>query len=142
MNSHDAAQRGVKRAMLVLEEARDLQRRSAWNLVVRRSQEAVELALKSALWWAGLEVPRIHDVGPVLKQNAKRFPKPFSQHIDRLALISRALRAERETSFYGNEQSGVPPEELYTKQDAQEAPGKAQQVIEDCHALVHLIGDA
>ncbi|MFN3742682.1 MAG: HEPN domain-containing protein [Anaerolineales bacterium] len=79
-----------------------------WNLTLRRAQEAVELALKGALWWAGLEVPRIHDVGVVLRQNRHRFPPEFAAHIPKLASISRALAAERERSFYGDEELSLP----------------------------------
>jgi len=33
---------------------------------IRQSQEAVELGLKAALLHAAIDVPRVHDVGPVL----------------------------------------------------------------------------
>ncbi len=136
MTTHEGAQRSLNRAALILEEARHLQQRAAWNLVVRRCQEVVELALKAALLWAGVEAPRAHDVGPVLKRHGDRFPEPFQRQIARLASISRALRAEREISFYGDEQSGVLPEELYTSEDAQDALLKAQEVLAACRALL------
>jgi len=98
----------ISRALIIVEEAEYLQGKQAWNMVVRRSQEAVELALKAALLWAQIEVPRIHDVGPLLKQYADRYPEPFRRYISHLASISRMLRAEREISFYGDEQSGMP----------------------------------
>lgn len=136
MNSHEAARVNLQRAQLILEEARRYEDRGTWNLVVRRAQEAVEVALKGALLWAGIEVPRVHDVGAVLRRNAARFPVEFSQHISRLASISRALTAERERSFYGDEQSGLPPEELYDQQDAQEALERAAFVLDTCQRLL------
>lgn len=63
MNPENALERMISRASIVLQEAEYLKEKDAWNLVVRRSQEAVELALKCALLWAKIEVPRIHDVG-------------------------------------------------------------------------------
>ncbi len=136
MNTNEGARRSLDRATFILEEANYLAGREVWNLVVRRSQEAVELALKAALLWAGLEVPRVHDVGPVLRQHGDRFPESFREQIPRLASISRALRAEREISFYGDEQSGVPPEDLYMENDAREALDKAQQVLHACKTLL------
>jgi len=108
MNPDDSTKRMISRALIIVEEAEYLQGKQAWNMVVRRSQEAVELALKAALLWAQIEVPRIHDVGPLLKQYADRYPEPFRRYISHLASISRMLRAEREISFYGDEQSGMP----------------------------------
>jgi HEPN domain-containing protein len=140
VNNLDAARRGLDRASLILEEALHLRSRGAWKLVVRRCQESVEIALKAALIWAGLDVPRVHDVGPVLQQHRERFPAHFQAMIGRLASISRALRAEREISFYGDEQSGVPPEALYTTEDADEAIGRAQTVLEACRKLVDVDG--
>lgn len=136
MNNLDAARRSLERASLILEEASHLRSRGGWNLVVRRCQESVELALKAALIWAGLEVPHVHDVGPALQQHRERFPADFRAMIGRLASISRALRAERELSFYGDEQSGVPPEMLYTAEDADEAIDRARTVLDLCQKLV------
>ncbi len=50
-----------------------------------------------------------------------RFPPQFAEAIPQLASMSRTLRAERELSFYGDPESGIPPEELYTEDDALEA---------------------
>jgi HEPN domain-containing protein len=136
MNPENALERMISRASIVLQEAEYLKEKEAWNLVVRRSQEAVELALKCALLWAKIEVPRIHDVGPILKQYANRYPEHFMNQIPHLASISRLLRAEREISFYGDEQSGMPPESLYTKEDAQEAIFKAHKVLMECQSLI------
>ena len=53
-----------------------------------------------------------------------------------MASISRALRAERETAFYGDEESGLPPEVLYVEADAEEASGKARFVLMHVERLV------
>jgi HEPN domain-containing protein len=34
-----------------------------WNLAIRRSQEVVELSLKGALKFLGIDYPKAHDVG-------------------------------------------------------------------------------
>jgi len=126
----------LQRASIILDEARSLRERGVWNLVVRRCQEAVELALKSALVFVGVQPPRTHDVGPSLREHSERFPCEFRQHIPQLASISRTLRLERELSFYGDEESGIPPEALYSPDDADEALKKAEFVLEKCQALI------
>lgn len=136
MKSRENAQAMLQRAAIILEEAKNLRAKGVWNLVVRRCQEAVELALKAALVSVGVQPPRVHDVGPTLKEHSERFHDEFRKHIPQLASISRALRAERELSFYGDEESGSPPEALYSPEDAEEAIKKAEFVLEKCQALV------
>jgi HEPN domain-containing protein len=46
------------------------------------------------------------------------------------------LRAEREISFYGDEESGLPPEMLYVDADADEALEKARFVLTHVGRLV------
>lgn len=136
MNTRQAARSNLERAALILEEAQRYQQRAVWNLVIRRCQEAVELALKGALLWAGLEVPKVHDIGIFLQQNHDRFPPEFASLISNLASISRALRIERERSFYGDENSSMPPEMLYDEEDAAEALTKAVLVLGACRQLI------
>jgi HEPN domain-containing protein len=89
-----------------------------------------------ALLWAGIDVPRIHDVGGILRQHEDRFPREFRQALSSLASISRSLRAEREIAFYGDEESGLPPEMLYVQGDADEALDKAGFVLMQVEKLV------
>jgi HEPN domain-containing protein len=98
----------IRQAMERLKHAREALRRGNYPYVVRQSQEAVELALKASLRLVGVEPPRWHDVGPVLRRETGRFPEWFREEIPRLARISRRLRREREPSMYGDEESGIP----------------------------------
>jgi HEPN domain-containing protein len=136
MNMQEAARSNLDRARMILEEAHRYRDRGTCNLVVRRCQETVELALKGALLWAGLEVPWVHDVGVFLRQHRDRFPAEFARQVSRLASISRTLGVERERSFYGDEESGLPPEALYDENDAAEALEKASFVLDVCRALL------
>jgi HEPN domain-containing protein len=136
MNTQEAARSNLERAGLILEEAHRFRDKEAWNLVVRRCQEAVELALKGSLWWAGLDAPWVHDAGVFLRQHRRRFPAGFARQIPRLASISRSLSVERERSFYGDEESGLPPEMLYSDQDAAEALEKADLALDVCRRLI------
>lgn len=126
----------LNRARRILAEAEGHHEANAWNLVVRRSQEAVELALKGVLRWVGLEVPRVHDVGLFLKEHRDRFQGELGDQIESLASISRRLRQEREISFYGDEETGLPPEELYTNEDAAQALTDARQVVRLCENFI------
>ncbi len=121
---------------MILNEAKRYSTQGEWSLSLRRAQESVELALKGSLAWAGVDVPKVHDVGPLLKQDAAKFPSEFASAIRQMAAISRSLRAEREISFYGDPESGIPPEELYGEEDAADALRKAEFVLERCKRLI------
>ena len=97
--------------------------------VVRQCQEAVELSLKAALRMVGIEPPKWYDVGPILRKERERFPQWFREEIDRLASISRSLRKERELAMYGDEETGLSADELYTSIDAEKALEDARYVI-------------
>jgi HEPN domain-containing protein len=140
MNNHHTARANLHRAQIILREAQRLYEQGIWNLVVRRAQEAVELALKGALWWAGLDVPRFHDVGSFLRENQQRFPEDFAPHIPQLAAISRSLSAERERSFYGDEVLRIPPEQIYSQHDATQALEQARFALEACRNLIEPTG--
>ena len=90
MTNREAAQYSLQRARIILKEAEHLRDQEVWNLVVRRCQEAVELALKGALLWVGINVPRIHDVGGILVQYAKRFPADSGKDPHRADRCARA----------------------------------------------------
>ena len=89
--------------------------------VVRYSQECVELSLKACLRLVGVEYPKVHDVGDVLKAEEARFPSWFRDDIDKLAEISRDLAEKRAPSMYGIEAAGKTPEDLFDKADALKA---------------------
>lgn len=92
-----------------------------YAFVIRQSQEAVELALKASLRIVGIEPPKFHDVGPIVRRNQDSFPEWFRNEIDRMASLSRMLRREREPSMYGDEELALPPDELYSCEDAKTA---------------------
>jgi HEPN domain-containing protein len=107
-----------------------------YNITVRQAQECVELSLKAALRYVGIEPPRWHDVSIILKDKKERFPKEFVNVIDKLSFISRTLRKEREASMYGDEERGVTPSAIYTRYDAAQAIEWAKEVQEICCKLV------
>jgi len=71
MNNLELNQKLLAEAELIMEEVRSALERQAWNLVVRRAQEVVELSLKSLLKLMGIEYPKIHDVGDTFTRVCK-----------------------------------------------------------------------
>lgn len=59
MTNKEGARIILERAKIIFDEAENLASKSVWNLVVRRCQEAVEVALKGAITWAGVQPPRV-----------------------------------------------------------------------------------
>lgn len=87
--------------------------------VVREAQEVVELLLKALLLYAGLSVPKFHDVTKFIEENMDFFSDHVRNNFHEIRRISRRLRKEREIAFYGAE-DWIPSEE-YTIEDAQMA---------------------
>jgi len=132
MTADEMARSFLGRAKTVLREAERLYEDEAWNLVVRRCQEAVELALKGLLRTVGAEVPRVHDVSGALRRNLDRLPVAVAAEIDTLVSASRRLREERELAFYGDEETDTEAEALFSRTDADEALQTARHVIALC----------
>jgi hypothetical protein len=121
------ATKRLKILVVLLEEA-------AYSDVVREAQEIVELALKGMLRQAGIEPPKWHDVGPVLREYSVRFSEPVRLEIDRLAEISAWLRKEREFSLYGD--IDFIPTEQYSVNDAQRAIDDARFVVSIAQTVI------
>jgi len=115
----------------VLEVLREEQ---AWSDVVREAQELVELALKGMLREVGVDPPKWHDVGPILTEQAQRFPDAIRGMLPELVRISHWLRKEREFSFYGD--IDFIPTEQYSAEDADRAITDALYALEAARQLI------
>ncbi|MHA1589950.1 MAG: HEPN domain-containing protein, partial [Candidatus Njordarchaeales archaeon] len=109
MNNIEMAKAYLRQAEARIRTAERALKEGNYPYSVRQAQEAVELSLKAVLRLVGIEPPKWHDVGPILRKNRNRFPNWFRELIDELAFISRQLRREREVSMYGDEEMGIPP---------------------------------
>jgi HEPN domain-containing protein len=136
VTNDEMARSYLRQARDIFGEAERHRGAKLWHLVVRRSQETVELALKALLRASGIEVPHVHDVGIFLVDHAGRLPPAAVPHLDRLVSVSRRLRQEREISFYGDEETGAPPDRLYMESDAEDALSDARFVVELCGRCV------
>jgi len=126
----------IKGAGARLETVKGAVNRGDLSYAVRQAQECVELCLKSALRFVGIEPPKWHDVGIILKKERNRFPEWFKKEMDRFAFISKRLRREREQSMYGDEDVGLTPDELYSEYDAKIALEDARFVYMKCSELI------
>lgn len=129
MDNAEMARSYLVQAEERLIHAREAVERGNYAYTVRQCQEAVELSLKAALRIVGIEVPKWHDVGPILRKESERFPEWFRKEIPRMARVSRRLYRERGPSMYGDEMAGIPPNMLYDEVDAREALEMATEVF-------------
>ncbi|MCS7113691.1 MAG: HEPN domain-containing protein, partial [Candidatus Bathyarchaeota archaeon] len=77
MNSLELARSNIRQTEERLKHAREALETGNNPYVVRQCQEAVELSLKAALRLVGVEPPKWHDVGPLLRREKGRFPSWF-----------------------------------------------------------------
>ena len=136
MNNLEMARSYLEEALRRIKTAKQALEEDAYAYCIRQSQEAVELALKGALRLVGVEPPKWHDVSPILLEQRKRFPRWFEERIEEISSTSRWLRREREPSMYGDEESGLPPHKLYTKNYAERAFNEAKNVVELVSKLI------
>lgn len=118
----------LRRARSRLIDAEAALKRGDYPETVRYSQECVELTLKACLRTVGLEYPKVHDVGDILKISRNKLPEWLRKEVDTLAEISRELSEKRAPSMYGIEALGKTPSQLFNKKDGEEALQKAKYV--------------
>ena len=111
-----------------------LQRKGAYSDVVREAQEIVELALKAILRQVGVEPPKWHDVGELLREYRTRFREDVAERIPELAKDSEWLRGERELSFYGDVDF-IPTEE-YEIKDGRRAIRAAKMAVQTARLVL------
>ncbi len=104
-----------RRALQVLWEE------GSYDDVVREAQAIVELVLKGALRFVGVDAPKRHDVGSTVKACGNLFPESWRVRLDEVESISRTLFEERGHAFYGDEVSLMPASALFGTGDAQRA---------------------
>ncbi|MEM2987099.1 MAG: HEPN domain-containing protein [Nitrososphaerota archaeon] len=131
MNTFAMAKAYIEDAERSYNEAKINFNEKAYHRCIRRAQECVELSLKGVLRLLSIEYPKSHDVSIVLDKIKKEtsIPNWFQEKIEDLKRISVKLAMERGPAFYGDERAFIPPEELYSKEDAEEALEMARYVL-------------
>jgi len=100
----------------------------SYSDTVRESQEICELALKAVLRLIGIDPPKLHDVGKIVKQYASELPATMQTDVDVVARYSFQLRRDRELAFYGA--LDVDPAQDYTREDADAAISQVDFILE------------
>ncbi len=102
-----------------------------YNFVVRRAQEVVELTLKGALKFLGVEYPKVHDVGRIFEETVKKKVQPFDREtLSAIVRISARLAEDRAPSFYG--------EKIFQRAEAEEAYSDARFVHDEVAKLLRI----
>lgn len=128
MRNDSAARAYLADARIILKEAEDSQQAGHYHRVVRKSQEAAELAIKGLFRLWGLEYPKSHLLGRVIKKELIQ-RKIFDRKVAaQLAYDADSLALDREPSFYGSPE-GIPASQLFDAEDGEEALEKARRVL-------------
>lgn len=107
-----------------------------WPDTVRYSQEAVELVLKALLRAVAMEVPKRHDVGPMLEEVAARLPPRVRRELPAIVQLSARLAERRAAAMYGDEADGRPAGEIFRDR------GEAKAYLDQTGHVVRLVGEA
>jgi hypothetical protein len=119
VTNHDLARSFLSNARIIIREADESLGRGELHRVVRKAQEAAELALKGLLRYLGVEYPKVHCIGEAVRRAlvSHGLPETTAQ---RLARISDLLAPDRELSFNGAD-DGRPAEELFDRGAAEQS---------------------
>lgn len=88
MNSKKSAYAYLKDAEIILEESRFSFDKGHWHRVVRKCQEATELAIKGLFKFLGLDYPKSHILGRIIKKEIGKYSLFDKETIKQIALIS------------------------------------------------------
>ncbi|MCS7139426.1 MAG: HEPN domain-containing protein [Candidatus Nezhaarchaeota archaeon] len=86
---------------------------------IRRSQEALEMAVKALLRAIGIEYPRSHDVSDVLVEHSDSLPEGVKLEVSELAMLVSQLASIRGVALYGYEREGIPASRAFTRDYAE-----------------------
>ncbi len=101
----------------------------AYPDVVRESQDLVELILKGALRFVGVDPPKRHDVHAVVARFVDRFPAEWRATLGELQGTLVELARERGPAFYGDEEASIPASELFGEADARRAVAVVDRLL-------------
>lgn len=102
----------------------------AYPAVVRESHDVVELVLKGALRFVGVEPAKRHDVHDLVEQFINRFPIEWGEAVRELGPALTQLAQDRAPAFYGRESEDIPPSELFVEADARRAMAVADRLLD------------
>ncbi len=133
MNLGRLAEDQLSRAASRLGDAERAYRERRWPDTLRFCQEAVELALKALLRAMAFEVPKRHDVGPVLRTITADLPAGFRRRLPQVLELSAELADRRALAMYGDEAGGKAASDVF------QSRAEARRYLTESQALVALV---
>ena len=97
--------------------------------VVRESQEIVELILKGALRFVGIDPPKRHDIHDIVLRLIERFPAEWRPALAELREGLDRLAQDRGPAFDGDEAEDIPASDLFGEVDARRATAIADRLL-------------
>jgi len=127
--------KNYSKACGIMEEARTLADKYAYDLCVRRAQEAFELLSKTVFSFMGCEYPREHDVSRALYQIIGLLQEYgiTTQRAAQMVLRGKTLAVWRDLAFYGDERLNVTG--LFGEDEARLALRWAAEMSTDCYLV-------
>ena len=136
LNFRDLAEGYLTQAEARLDDARDALADGNHAYALRLSQECVELCVKAALRFVGVEYPKQHEVSGLLVELKVRFPDWFAAEVPFIREASVSLFKKRELAFYGGEDTALPPDKVIDEKDGRKAVESAERAFSACKKLV------
>lgn len=136
MNTKILAEDYIRRAKRYLREAENAFSEGDFASTIRRSQECIELSVKSVLRAVGIEFPREHDVSDVLLELNVDMPDWFKEKVPEIARIMSEITPKRGVSMYGLERELRPASDIFSEEDASAELENANEVHSDCDRFV------
>ena len=128
MNSTSKASAYLSDAEIILNECTYSYEKGHWHRVMRKCQEASELAVMALFIFFGIDYPKAHIFGRVLRKQLKSFNVFTEDDLQKMANICDTLALDREPSFYGAP-DGTPAASLFDRDDASEARENVKWII-------------
>lgn len=126
----------ASRAEWCLGEAQLAFEKANYPICIRRSQEALELAVKAVLRYLGVEYPREHDVGEALPAIEERLPVRLRKMTPSLQRLLTELAGLRGPAFYGYEREGIPATRAFGKERTSVILNEVKVMVKTCVEFV------
>ncbi len=123
------------KANALLHAAREQLDSFDYDFAVRRSQEAVELYIKTIFRFIGAEYPKSHDLETAF-HDVSRLLITYEvgrEKVARMVLANSTMGLWRSPSFYGDERLGVA--RVFRQKEAQVAIGFAEEIGAVCESV-------
>ncbi|MBS7622717.1 HEPN domain-containing protein [Candidatus Bathyarchaeota archaeon] len=126
----------IYRANRCIREAENAFSESDFAGAVRRSQEALELAVKAVLRAMAVEYPHEHDVGEALDVIVDRLPQSLRIRVPKIKELLTELSRVRGPALYGYEREGIPASRAFSKEYSQRAYSEVKVLVKGCSSFI------